>query len=184
MSDGGLSIVSQEVVGTAGAIAGRYPGRGELRQRSVFAGRGDVDAAAAVASGSGRRCAARTAARTRIWGSISGIAAIRSCGSTSAAAAVGSSSAAAMRAAPLPAGTQLTLSAVGSEISLQRTGRADRGDRQQPDWRCSRDHDLRRRHGRQLGRRDGAARRPRIRWVVRCRGCRGRWCCRTTAATI
>ena len=63
--------------------------------------------------------------------------------------------------------------------------RPDQRDRQQHHRRRAGDHDLRHRKGRQLGRwrsRLVAARR--IRLVGRCRGCRGPWCCRTTAATI
>ena len=45
MSDGGLSIVSQQVVGTATTYAGDIRVARELRQCSVFAGRGDLDAA-------------------------------------------------------------------------------------------------------------------------------------------
>ena len=122
MSDGGLSIVSQQVVGPA------------ARSRAIF-GSGRATAAISIRrvevtstqlSGGewiGPTVRSQNGGQdTHTWGSTSGITATRSCGSMSAAAGAGSSSAASYDSGPLPAGTQLTLSAVGSEISFQQNG--------------------------------------------------------------
>ena len=87
---------------------------------------------------------------------------------------------------PLPAGTKLTLSAVGSTISFQQNGveRIAVTDTSLTGGAPGH-HVLRRRHSRQLVRRhEPAAAPPPIRSAGPFRGCRGRWCCRTTAATI
>ena len=108
--------------------SGRRATAGDIRvaesygSDQYFADRGDLDPAQRRPVDRPELCAARTAARTPIWGSTSGTTAPRSCACTSGPPAPLPSSAAATTVAPLPAGTKLTLSAVGSTISFQQNG--------------------------------------------------------------
>ena len=82
----------------------------------------------------------------------------------------------------LVAGTQLELTAVGSSLSvLGERGGGDHRQRHQPDRRGAGHHGQRRRRPAAAGR--AGASWGRSRSAAPCRGCRARWPCRTTVAT-
>ena len=119
MSDGGLSIAAQQVVGRGGAC-GRYPCRRELRQRSVLADRGDLDPADGWPVDRLDR-----AQPERRSGHLPGDLLLEQ--RQPAAAALQAHrrhlhpARRQLYSGPLPAGTKLTLSAQGSTIASSRT---------------------------------------------------------------
>ena len=182
-SDGAMSIASQQVTGRRGEHRGD-PDGGVVPERSVLPDRGEPDAADRRASGSGRRCGCRPAGRTGTlgiyywnYGSPELMLFKRNGGNWTQLGSAYNSGA-------LPAGTQLQVTAVGSTISFLENGvREDHGHRQHANRRRAGDHGLRQRRRRIPGPAAARAGARRTRWAGRCRGCPGRWCCRTTAVT-
>ena len=121
MGDGGLSIASQAVVGTPGALAG------DIRVAESYGSDqySQIEVTSTQLSGGqwiGPAVRARTVARTLIWGSI--LEQRRSAVATVQAARwqLVHSLGASYASGPLPAGTKLTVSAVGSQISFAEDG--------------------------------------------------------------
>ena len=184
MSDGGLSIVSQQVVGTADAHAGDIRvaesyGSDQYSQIEVTSTQlsGGQWIGPTVRSQNGGQ---DTYLGIYFWNN--GTPQLRLYKRTAGTwTQLGSS----YNSGPLPAGTQAHAQRrrLHDLLPAERHD-ADRRDRQHADRRRPRPDDLRHRHRRQLGRRHRRHAEHVLGWRDACRGCRARWCCRTTAAMI
>ena len=154
MTDGGLAISGGQAVGTSPSGHSGDIRIGEDYGSDQYSRIVLTSTQLTPGQWVGPTVRARTAARTPTWGSISGTTAALSSTSTSAPAATLTQIGNSYPVAPLPAGTVLTLVAVGSQISLLENGieritatdNSITGGRPRPD-------DLRDRERRQLDRR-------------------------------
>ena len=122
ITDGGLSISSQAVARVKQRPRRRHPNRRDVQPVTSTPRLRSPQPSSAAASGSGRRCAPKTAARTPTWASTSGTAAARELRLYKRSAGTWIQLGNSYNSGPLAAGTQLKLTAVGSTISFLQNG--------------------------------------------------------------